>query len=83
MTRADRGAVLQSYVYKVEPSLKNLSAADKEMWEEAKGRAHFTGMLITDLKKGMLDKMTESAYGEQAGQHPEFGEEIMEIARSL
>ncbi len=53
------------------------------MWEDATGRAFFTKMLITDQKKGTLDQMVESTYGKQAGQPPEFGEEIMEIARSF
>ena len=43
----------------------------------------FAGMLITDKSPGMLDQMTESTYPGQAGQHPEFGEEILEIARTL
>ncbi len=74
---------MQGYVYKVDPSLKDLSASDTEMWEDATGRAFFTKMLITDQKKGALDQMVESTYGKQAGQPPEFGEEIMEIARSF
>jgi len=81
--KADKGRILQGYVYKVDPLLKDLSAADKEMWEDASGRAFFTKMLITDQKKGTLDQMVESTYGKQAGQPPEFGEEIMEMARSL
>lgn len=80
---ANNGGFLQSYVYKVEPSLKDLSASDQNMWDDTIGRTFFTGVLIRDERKGMLDGMVESTYGEQAGQHPEFGEEIMEIARSL
>ena len=75
--------MLQGYVYKVNPTLENLSKSEQDLWDDATGRAMFTGMLITDKEKGMLDQMVEQTYGEQAGQHPEFGAEIMEIAESL
>jgi len=81
--QADNGGVLQGYVYKVDPSLKDLSASETEMWEDATGRAFFTKTLIMDTKKGALDQMVETSYGKQAAQPPEFGEEIMEMARSL
>ena len=74
---------LQSYVYGVDPTLEKLSGPEKEKWKDAVGRATFSGLLITDSNKGMLDKMVESTYGDQAGQHPEFGQEIIAIAESL
>lgn len=75
--------MLQSYVYKVNPMLENLSESEDNMWDDATGRAMFAGMLITDKKEGMLDQMVEQTYGQQAGQHPEFGSEIIEMAESL
>lgn len=81
--QADNCGGLQGYVYKVDPSLKDLSASETEMWEDATGRTFFTKMLIMDTNKGALDQMVESSYGKQAAQPPKFGEEIMEMARSL
>ena len=40
-------------------------------------------MLILDTNKGALDKMMESTDPDQGGRHPDFGAEILEIARSL
>ncbi|KAL8822981.1 MAG: hypothetical protein Q9191_006297 [Dirinaria sp. TL-2023a] len=75
--------VSQSYVYKVNPMLENLSEPENDIWDDATGRAMFAGMLITDQTEGMLDQMVEQTYGQQAGPHPEFGSEIIAIAESL
>ena len=50
---------------------------------DARGRAIFAGVLILDNSKGMLDQITERTYPEQTRQHPESGEEILAIARTL
>ncbi len=69
----------------VDPSLRNLSSGEKETWQDAQGRALFSSMLILDEMPGALNQMTEQAYPGQRGQHPEFGDEIleMEIAATL
>jgi hypothetical protein len=67
----------------VPPTLTHLSPAQKETWEDAKGRAGFAKSLICDEVPGMLDTMTESTYPGQRGRHPGFGEEILEVARGL
>lgn len=70
-------------MYNVNPTLQNLSKKEKETWEDAVGRATFAKMLIHDNKHGALNMITEAAYPDQSGQHPEFGEEILELARHL
>ncbi|KAL9604639.1 MAG: hypothetical protein Q9219_000359 [cf. Caloplaca sp. 3 TL-2023] len=70
-------------MYTVNPTIQKLSEEEKEVWEDAVGRGTFAKMLILDIALGMLNQMTESAYPDQSGQHPEFGEEIMELARHL
>ncbi|KAL8840759.1 MAG: hypothetical protein Q9170_001197 [Blastenia crenularia] len=75
--------VVDSFFFKVDPSLQNLSKEAQEMWLDAVGRATFTKMLILDTKPGTLNIMTETAYPDQRGQNPEFGEEILELARHL
>ena len=40
-------------------------------------------MLMTDQMPGMLDLMTEQTYPGQKGKHPEFGEDVLEVARQL
>lgn len=56
---------------------------EKFYLEDVVGRSFFAGMLMLDIKEGALDMMTESTYPDQAGQHPDFGEEILAIARTL
>ncbi|KAI4239758.1 MAG: hypothetical protein LQ349_000131 [Xanthoria aureola] len=72
-----------SMFYDVNPTLQNLSKQEKEKWEDAVGRTMFTKMLILDTGPGMLDMMTETTYPEQKGAHPDFEEEILELARHL
>ena len=75
---------VQGYLYNIPPSLQNLAEKQKETWEEATGRAAFSKALITDQMPGMLDQLMESTYpGQNAGTPPDFGEEILEIARRL
>lgn len=69
--------------YAVNPSLQRLTKAEKEAWNDARGRAAFAKLLITDQVPGTLDRMTEATYPGQAGQHPDFGEEVLVVARSL
>jgi len=40
-------------------------------------------MLLTDKMPGMLDMMVEQTYKGQEGQHPVFGEDVLEVARRL
>ena len=70
-------------LYRVNPSLEGLSETEEENWNDVRGRAIYSGMLITDQMKGALDTMTESTYPGQKGQHPEFGEEILKLAGEL
>ena len=79
--RADQ-LLKQGSLYNVNSTLENLTKKEKETWTEATGRAGFAKMLITD-QSGMLDMMTEQTYPGQTGNHPEFGEEILELARKL
>ena len=75
--------ILQSQLYNVDPTRENPSARDEEAWSDVVGRSQMIKMLILDTNKGALDKMMESTYPDQGGRHPDFGEEILEIARSL
>lgn len=70
-------------LYKVDPTLEDLSEEENESWNDVRGRSVYAGMLITDQMKGALDMMTESTYPGQKGQHPEFGEEILKLAREI
>ena len=70
-------------LYRVNPTLEGLSEKEEENWNDVRGRAIYSGMLITDQMKGALDTMTESTYPGQKGQHPEFGEEILKLAGEL
>ncbi|KAL9580030.1 MAG: hypothetical protein Q9212_004735 [Teloschistes hypoglaucus] len=72
-----------AYMYSVNPTLKNLGRVEKEAWDDAIGRTVMAQGLILDTSKGTLDKMTESNYPDQKGRHPEFGEEILELAKHL
>lgn len=75
---------LQGYIHHILSSLENLTEEEEETWVEAKGRAGFSKVLITDQMPGVLDQMIEQAYpGQNAGKSLEFGEEILEIARRL
>ncbi|KAL9003364.1 MAG: hypothetical protein Q9188_003758 [Gyalolechia gomerana] len=78
-----RRKVSTGFMYNVNPTLQNLSKKEKETWQDAVGRASFAKMLILDTQPGMLDMMTETTYPDQSGKHPEFGEEILELARHL
>jgi len=60
-----------------------MPANQKNSWIEVMGRAHMSAQLILDTQPGMLDQMTESTYPGEMGKHPEFGEEILGIARGL
>ena len=77
------GTFIQGILYKITPTLQNLTRKEKEDWEEATGRATFAKQLITDANPGMLDMMTESTYPEQRGRHPAFGETVLQAARKL
>lgn len=78
-----RCSFLQGMLYNVDPTLQDLSEEENEKWNDARGRSVYAGMLITDQMKGALDMMTESTYPGQKGKHPEFGEEILKLAREM
>lgn len=65
------------------PKLRGMSKAEKDRWNDAQGRAVFSGALITDKEAGMLNQMTEMTYPGQKGKHPDFGDKILEIAGTL
>ena len=73
----------QSMVLQVNPTLEGLSAKEKETWKDAQERSVYASMLIRDEMKGALDMMTEQTYPGQKGAHPEFGQEILDIAGRL
>ena len=62
---------------------REVTKKEKEAWEDARGRAQFSALLILDTMPGALNQMTESAYPDQNGKHPEFGEEILALARDI
>ena len=69
--------------YALNPTLQGLTKQEEEKWQDAIGRTTFTKMLILDTRPGMLNMMTETTYPDQRGAHPDFGEEILELARHL
>ncbi|KAK4694723.1 hypothetical protein P7C71_g2908, partial [Lecanoromycetidae sp. Uapishka_2] len=71
------------YLFMIDPSLQNLHPRANEIWEDARGRAMYSSILILDKKPGSLNQMMAAAWPDQRGEPPEFGEEIMEIARRL
>ena len=75
--------MIKGYLYTVDPSLENLSRKEKEVWNDARGRAMYASILILDTNPGSLNQMTEMTYPGQTGKHPDFGDEIMEIAQRL
>ena len=70
-------------LYSIDPELRGLSKQDKSVWEDATGRAAFSKMLILDEMPGMLNQMTESTYPGQAGRHPDFGKDVLDLARTM
>ncbi|KAL8818171.1 MAG: hypothetical protein Q9223_003135 [Gallowayella weberi] len=62
---------------------QGLSKQEKEQWEDATGRITFAKNLILDEMPGMLNMMTEKTDPGQKGKHPDFGEEILELAKHL
>ena len=41
---------------------KDVTKKEREAWDDAYGRAKFSGLLILDTNPGMLNQMTEAAY---------------------
>ena len=70
-------------LYVVDPGLEGMSSERRTGWVQAQSRAKLAAMLILDDKPGMLDQMVESTDRDQKSQHPEFGEDILGIARQL
>ncbi len=68
-------------LYQVDPTLR--SKSDKPQWVDCVGRTTYAKMLMLDTKPGTLDQMTEMTYPGQRGQHPQFGEEVLALARQL
>ena len=56
---------------------------DKETWRDAISRTKIACDLILNTTPGMLDMMMQPTSSGQNSTQPEFGEEILEIARSL
>jgi hypothetical protein len=63
-----------------DPQLKN---GARGKFADVLARNVMAKQLILDTKPGTLDRMTESTYPEQKGRHPQFGEEILALAREL
>ena len=60
--------------------LNKMSTSDRATWEDVISRSILAASLILDEKPGMLDSMVASTSN---GPQPEFGEEILELARRL
>jgi hypothetical protein len=71
--------------YNIDPELKHHRKGEPlpEDYMDVLGRSFMASQLILDTKPGTLDMMTETTYPEQRGQHPQFGEEILQLAREL
>lgn len=68
----------------VHPGLPNdMSMQEVEARKDAVGRTFFSGKLILDDKPGFLNEMVEMTYPGQKGKHPEFGEEVLALARAV
>jgi len=63
-----------------DPELKNGVGGS---FADVLGRNATAKQLILDTKPGALNKMMEGMYPEQKGRHPQFGEEILALAREL
>ena len=70
-------------LYEVLSNLQFANPNQREKWDDVHSRSALAAQLILDTMPGMLNTMTEKTYPGQAGQHPEFGEGIMESARKL
>lgn len=73
------------YLYMIPPDIatERMRTVDRERYSDVLSRNSLTAALILDDKPGMLNELVESAYHGQAGQHPDFGEEILEDARRM
>ena len=71
---------MQGMLFAVSPSLP---ASESVQWAEVTGRAVYAGQLITDVNTGKLNLLVEHAYPGQRGAHPEFGQDILALARAL
>ncbi|KAI9656913.1 MAG: hypothetical protein M1821_003552 [Bathelium mastoideum] len=67
----------------VEPSLQRMGKEEEEAWTDVIGRSVMAQQLILDTKPGMLDLMVSATYPGQAGPTPQFGDEIVALARQL
>ena len=76
--------ISQGMLHAVPSSLpSSMTAGVRKAWSDVIGRSVMAATLILDTKRGMLDMMTESTYRTERGNRPEFGEEILGIARQL
>jgi len=71
--------------YQLDPELSNHRPGQPlpEGYVDVISRCAMARELMLDSKPGMLSSMTEMTYPEQAGKHPEFGAEILGLARDL
>ena len=70
------------YISNVDPTLTNLDARTRELWDDAKQRSMMIVSLILDRQPGMLRQMVEMTYPGQ-GQHPEMGADVTRAAEEL
>ncbi|KAL9092257.1 MAG: hypothetical protein Q9165_004431 [Trypethelium subeluteriae] len=75
--------VPQSMVAKVDPSLQNMGKAETETWTDIVGRSAMAQQLILDTMPGGLDMMVNMSHPGQTEPKPEFGEDILALARRL
>lgn len=60
-----------------------MNGMEKQAFTEVIGRSVMIYSLILDDKPGALNAMVEMSYPGTAGNHPDFGENILEEARKL
>ena len=70
------------YISQVDPTLTNLDARTKELWDDAKSRSMLIVGLILDSQSGTLRQMVEMTYPGQ-GEHPEMGADVTKAAEEL
>lgn len=64
-------------------SLNSMNAMQKYLWEDVQQRCVLAADLILDTTPGKLNATMEQTYPASAGNHPEFGDDIIEEAKRL
>jgi len=74
-------------LYTVPPRLNSRGEMDQELanhWlQDCVGKAAYLAHLILDTTPGALNTMMEQLYPDQKGRHPDFGSDVIELARKV